>query len=453
MDRRAIDSLSSRAHPNLDLVIRQVRPAAGEPVDVGVAGGLITAIGPHLQGSSVQEVQGQGRVIIPGLVEAHLHLDKALLADRQPNDSGTLAEALKITAEQKRTFTPEDVRMRAERALRMVVRRGTTAIRAETEFDPVVGLMGVVELLHLKERYSSLVDLQVVAFPQEGIHQAPGTEDLFWQAMELGADVVGGIPYNDWSAEKHIDLCFEIARVYDKPISFHQDFRDEADQLSIEYVAHKNIAAGWQGRVTVGHATALSALPPERLADILESLRTAGITVVTLPATDLYLGARGDTFNVRRALAPVRALIGAGINTAVSSNNIRNAFTPFGNGDLLQSALLLIPAAHLGGSELARLIDLVTTNPARALGFGATYGIGVGKVADLVVLDTTRIQDVVIDMPERLWVIKNGLITVQNSLATDFLVAPHPHRRPARPTPSERRFVPADPGHGHETRA
>ena len=424
----------------MDLVLRRVRVRDDQPlVDIGMADGRIAAIAECLPDKAAEQIDGGGHVVIPGLVETHLHLDKALLAERRPNRSGTLAEAIRITGEQKQEFTPEDVRTRAEAALRMVLRHGTTAIRAETEFDPVVGLLGVKELLRLKERYAPLVDIQVVAFPQEGVHQTPGTEELFWEAMELGADVVGGIPYNDLDAEKHIDLCFEIARTYDKPISLHQDFRDDADALSIEYVAHKTIAEGWQGRVELGHATALGAVEPRRLSRILDLLRAADISVVPLPATDLHLGGRGDAYNVRRGLAPVRALLEAGVNVAVSSNNIRNAYTPFGNGDLLVIANLLIAAAHLGGAEtLPRVLDMVTINAARAIGIGSRYGLQVGRPADLVVLQTQRVRDAVIDIPERLWVVKDGRVTVVNRLVTEFRRGPRGSSGTEAPDPPAR---------------
>ncbi len=410
----------------MDLIVRRVGiDQTGQLVDIQIDEGRIAAVGPDLGGSAEHEIDGQGRVAIPGLVESHLHLDKALLADRQPNRSGTLAEAIQVTAEQKRHFSADDVASRAEATLRMVLRYGTTAIRAETEFDPIIGLTGLEQVMTLKRRYAAFADIQVVAFPQEGVHKTPGTEELFWQAMAMGADVVGGVPYNDLSAERHIDLCFDIARKFDKPVSFHQDFNDDADSLSIEYVAERTIAHGWQGRVEVGHATALGAVEPDRLEAIAERLAAAQISVVALPATDLHLGGRHDAYNVRRCLAPVRQLMDMGVNVAVSSNNIRNAFTPYGNGDLMQIALLMVAAGHLGGADtLPRAIDLVTKNAARAIGLSQTYGLQPSKKADLVVLDTRRWQDAVIDIPERLWVIKDGRVTVANRRETEFAVEP-----------------------------
>ncbi|MBI4578468.1 MAG: amidohydrolase family protein [Planctomycetes bacterium] len=410
----------------VDLVLRRVRVRDDEPlVDVAITDGRIAAIGAELGLHAPEEIDGDGHVLVPGLVESHLHLDKALLADYTPNASGTLSEAISATARHKATVTAADLRARAETALTMALRHGTTAIRAETEFDPFIGLTGIAELLALKRRYAHLVTLQVVAFPQEGVFQHPGTEQLFREAMRRGADVVGGVPYNDIAPHRHIDLCFEIAREFDRPISLHQDFSDGAEGMTMEYVARKTIAAGWQGRVAVGHATALGALPPSRLKPLLALLREADITVVTLPLTDLYLGGRRDTHKVRRALAPVAALLKAGVNVAVSSNNLRNAFTPFGTGDLLSVAALLIAAAHLGGGDLLpRVLDLATTNAARALGLGPEYGLAVGRRADLVVLDTRRVHDAVIDLPERLWVLKDGRVTVRNTRKTEFRATP-----------------------------
>jgi cytosine deaminase len=400
----------------VDLFLSAARIEDGGPLrDIAVGGGVIRSVAEHVPSrvspDSAQRIDCGGHVVIPGLVETHLHLDKALLAERATNRSGKLTEAISASAALKPQLTPADIRSRAEKALGIVLRHGTTTIRAQTEFDPVLGLSGIVELLELKRRYAPLVDLQVVAFPQEGVFQTPGTEELFWQAMELGSDVVGGVPYNDTSAERHIDLCFQIAQHYDRPLSFHQDFRDDANGLSIEYLAHKTIASGWQGRVEVGHATGWSALEPRQLDQVIEALLRAQISVVTLPFTDLHLGARNDRVNVRRALTPVKALIEAGVNVAASTNNLRNAFTPFGSGDLLHVALTLIPAAHLGSADLMpRVLDLVTTNAARAIGV-ADYGVAPGCRADLIVCDTFRVADVIQDVPERLYVVKNGWVT------------------------------------------
>lgn len=400
----------------MDLIIRQARLHDGEDLkDISVQDGKIIEIAAHIAGDAERVIEADGRVLIPGLVESHIHLDKALIASRKPNNSGTLQEAIKVTAELKPTFTKEDVYNRAKQALEMIIASGVTAIRTHSEFDPAQGFTGFETILQLKEEYKNLVDIQVVAFPQEGIFKEPGTEEMMYQAMEMGADVVGGIPYNDAPANGHIDLVFEIAKKYDKDIDLHQDFADEADNMSIEYLCRKTIEEGYQNRVSVGHLTALHALPDAELTPIIELMAEAGISVMALPATDLHLGARSDEYNVRRAVTPIRKLRDGGVNMCIASNNIRNAFTPYGTGDIIQTAMLAIPVAHLGGADdLPTVLPMITSNPARAIGL-KDYGIEEGNRADMVLLDTKVVNDAIIDLPTRLFVIKNGRVTIETT--------------------------------------
>ncbi len=403
----------------MDLLIKNARIADDQDVtDVAIDGGVITQLAANISDAADRVIDAEGRVLIPGFVESHIHLDKALIASRKPNKSGTLKEAIEVTAELKPTFTKEDIYDRAKRVLEMIIPNGVTAIRTHSEFDPAQGFTGFETILQLKEEYKALVDIQVVAFPQEGIFKAPGTEAMMYQAMEMGADVVGGIPYNDAPADAHIDLVFEIAKKYDKDIDLHQDFADEADAISIEYLCRKTIAENYQGRVSVGHLTALHALPPEKLQPIIELMAAADISVMALPATDLHLGARADQYNVRRAVTPIRKLRDGGVNLCIATNNIRNAFTPYGNGDILQTAMLAIPVAHLGGADdLGTVLPMITKNPARAIGL-KDYGIAEGKLADLVLLDTKVVGEAIIDIPTRLFVIKNGRVTVETTKKT-----------------------------------
>lgn len=404
----------------MDLLLKKVRLSDDAPLqDVGVAGGKIVAIAPAIDDSASQIIEADGRVLIPGLIESHLHLDKALIADRKPNRSGTLKEAIAVTAELKPTFTTEDVLERAEKTLRLEIKNGVTNMRTHSEFDPAGGFTGFEVVLELKRKYKDVIDLQVVAFPQEGVMKAPGTEEMMHEAVRMGADVVGGIPYNDLSANEHIDLVFEIAKKYDKSLDFHQDFKDDIPGTSIEYLCRKTIAEGYQGRVSVGHLTSLGAFPPDQLAPILELMAEARINVMCLPATDLHLGGRSDTYNVRRTLTPVRALKKAGVNVCLGSNNIRNAFTPYGNGDLMQIAMLAVPTCHLGGADdLPGVLPMITTNSAVALEL-KDYGIAVGNKADMVLLDTKKVIDAVIDLPDKLYVIKSGKIVVKTVRNTE----------------------------------
>ena len=353
----------------MDLVFRKARLDDEAPLmDVAVEHGKIADIGPKLDCRGKKEIDAAGRVLIPGLIESHLHLEKAFVKDRKPNRSGTLMEAIAVTASLKPTFTREDIETRSRKVLRRLVGFGSTHVRAHAEFDPAQGFTGFDTVLDLKREFADVIDIQVVAFPQEGILKTPGTEAMMVEAMKKGADVVGGIPYNDTSANEHIDWVFRLAREFDKDLDFHQDFRDDADAMSIEYLARKTIASKYEGRVSVGHLTALGAAPVERRKALISLLKDAGISVMCLPATDLHLGGRKDETNVRRTLTPVRALRDGGVNVCLATNNICNAFTPYGNGDLLQIAALALPACHLGGADdQATVLPMLTTNSARAL--------------------------------------------------------------------------------------
>lgn len=398
----------------MDLLFKNViLDASNQLTDVAIDNGKIVAIAPNQTVHATRVIDAEGCVLIPGLVESHLHLDKALIADRMPNRSGTLKEAIAVTGVLKPTFTREDIETRATQALEMLIRNGTTYLRVHTEFDPSGGFHGFETIMEIKERYKHLIDIQVVAFPQEGIYKAPGTEEMMYRAMDLGADVVGGIPYNDRDANEHIDLVFEIAKKYNKDIDFHQDFKDDYAGQSIVYLCEKTIKEGYQGRVSVGHMTTLHAMPPEELQPILELMAKAQINVMALPMTDLHLGARNDAYNVRRAVTPIRKLRDAGVNVCLASNNIRNPFTPYGNGDLMQVAMLAIPVGHLGGADdLPSVLPMITTNPAKALKL-TDYGMFEGAKASVVLLDTKRYQDAIIDIPARLFVVKDGRVTVE----------------------------------------
>jgi cytosine deaminase len=406
----------------VDILIRQALVTDDQPpVDIAVDDGRIAAIGHRIDGSARRIIEAEGRAALPGLVEPHIHLDKALLESRMPNRSGTLEEAIRITGLLKRQQTREDVLDRSRRVLDMAVRQGTVALRCHPDVDTIQGLIGVETALELKSEYTPLVDLQVVAFPQEGILKSPGTLDLMREALRLGADVVGGCPYNElsWDAAKaHVDAVFELALRAGCDIDIHADFADDTNDqrfTAAAYIAHKTIAAGYQGRVTLGHVTSLGALLPDEASRVIALLREAGIHVVTLPATDLYLGGRKETtLNRRRGLTPIQALRDAGVNVAFSSNNIRNAFTPFGTADPLQIGLLLAHSAQLGSpDDQAFVLHMCTHAAAAVMGMAGDYGIAVGKQADLLIVDTLKVSDALLDLPTRLWVIKRGKVTVE----------------------------------------
>ena len=224
----------------MNLVIRGARlPSGVGPVDVGIADGRITRIAPHITAQGAHEISAAGRLVIPGLVESHFHLDKALLGVGAPGGASTVEGAIRATAEAKRAFTLEDIQRRARRALEMAIRRGTTVMRTHVEVDPGVGLLGMEAIVPLKREYAWAIDLQICVFPQEGIFQAPGTEQLMRRALQMGGQAVGGVPYNDTDAKGHIALVFDLAREFDRDADFHLDFADDPDHLHITAVAEE----------------------------------------------------------------------------------------------------------------------------------------------------------------------------------------------------------------------
>ncbi len=400
--------------PSFDLLLQGCRLPDGRLVDVGTLEGRIAEIG-SLTGRPAQRAVGcGGRVLTPGLVDAHIHLDKALLSERAPSTEGTVAEALRVTAEAKRRFTVDDIRFRARRVLDAAVRAGTTAMRSHVEIDPIVGLMGLEALTPLKREYAPAIDLQLCAFAQEGILQTPGTEALLRRALEGGADLIGGCPYNDTDAHGQIDIVFRLAREFDVDVDFHIDFFDEPEHLDVLYVAEQAVRWGWQGRVAVGHASELAALPPGELDRVAGILKDAGIGVIVLPATDLYLMGRRDVRNVRRGLAPAKRLLEAGVTVAVATNNILNAFTPMGTGDLALMGYLMTAAAHMGTErDVADILAMMTLHPARMLRL-SDYGLRVGARADLVLWETERTSEAVTTLAPRRLVVKAGRLSVEH---------------------------------------
>jgi cytosine/creatinine deaminase len=404
-----------------ELLLRKATLPDGQPADIGTRGGRIAAIGALTEHPARRTVDCRGCVLTPGLVDAHIHLDKALLSERAPSIDGTVTEALQVTAEAKRGFTVDDIGARARRVLDAAIRAGTTAMRSHVEVDPIVGLKGLHALLALKREYAPAIDLQLCAFAQEGILRSPGTDALLARALEGGADLIGGCPYNDTDAHAQIDIVFRLARDFDVDVDFHIDFFDEPDHLDVLYVAEQTVRFGWQGRVAAGHVSELAALEPERLDAVATVLKDAGIGVIMLPATDLYLMGRKDARNPRRGLAPAKRLLAAGVTVAAATNNILNAFTPMGTGDLALMGYLVTTAAHMGTeSDAASVLAMLTEHPARMLRL-PDYGLHVGARADLVLWETERPAEVVTTMAPRRLVVKAGRLSIQHERScTEF---------------------------------
>ncbi|MGW4824016.1 amidohydrolase family protein [Streptomyces sp. NPDC004227] len=406
----------------IDLLLTNVRLADDQDlVHVGISGGVISAVGEERpQDDARQVIDCEGDVALPGLIESHIHLDKAILNELLVEHPASLADAISSTRRFKASFTREDVYRRSRRIVEMAVRNGTTFLRTHPDIDPVVGLTSVEALLELQSDLADCVDIQVVAFPQEGILSAEGTERLMRRALELGAGVVGGCPYSERDvddARKHVDIVFDLAEEYGLPVDIHADFSDDVSDPRFtlaEYIAEVTIRRRYQGRVALGHMTSLAATPPQVRERIIERLREAAITVVPLPATDMHLAGRSDRVNIRRGLTPIAELVEAGVNVCFSSNNVRNAFTPYGRADLLEMGLFLAQTCHLSSkADMCRILEMTTHAAARNVGIADRYGIEPGRQADLVVIGTKSVSDVLLDHPADRLVIKSGRIVAR----------------------------------------
>lgn len=324
-----------------------------------------------------------GAFALPSLVEAHIHPDKAFWPAAGAGDS--LPEVIRSVHAAKARRTPEAIHRVAHRVLAEAVQRGVTHLRCHAEVDPVWGLASVEALLYLRRRWSEILDMQVVAFPQDGIARQPGTRALLERALALGADVVGGVPYVDPSPEEHLHTVFRLAAEWGTPVDLHLDFFDGPEHSQMERVVELARAYHREGQVLVGHATALASMPPTRVRTLARRLADAGIAVVALPTTDLLWSGRGDSHAVRRGLAPLRLLREAGVVVAVSSNNVKNPFTPFGLPDPLGLLPWVMAGLHWTGTEQAvHVVDLITHGAARAIGVDG-YGRFPGGRADLAV--------------------------------------------------------------------
>jgi cytosine deaminase len=288
-------------------------------------------------------------------------------------------------------------------------------MRSHVEVDPIVGLMGFEAILPLRREYAPAIDLQLCAFAQEGIVGMPGTEALLREALRMGADLVGGVPYNDTDARRHIAIVFDLAAEFGVDADFHADFFDEPQHLHALHIAEETIRRGWQGRVALGHMSETAALPPDEQERVARVLSQAGVAVIVLPATDLYLMGRKDVRAVRRGIAPVKRLLAAGVTVAAATNNVRNAFTPLGTAGLPLMGYLLGVAAHMGADpELRQVLDMLTGYPARILRL-PHHGLSVGDRADLVVWEAERVEDVVAALAPCRLVVKGGRVSVEHA--------------------------------------
>ena len=320
-------------------------------------------------------------------METHIHLDKAGIMGRCAICAGTLAEAVRETAKAKAGFTEEDVYARASAVLEKAILNGTTRLRTFVEIDPRAGFRSFEAIRRVKADYAGLIDVEICAFAQEGLTNEPETEAMLEKALRAGADCIGGCPYTDPRPDEHIRRIFDLGQRFDVSVDFHLDFDLNPDGSNLQAVIEQTRTRGYEGRVSVGHVTKLSAMPADELDRMGLRLAEAGVAVTVLPATDLFLLGREFERLVPRGVAPAHRLAAQGVVATIATNNVMNPFTPFGDVSLIRMANLYANVAHLGApADLVRVFGMIAGDAARLLGFDG-YGVEAGAAADLVILD------------------------------------------------------------------
>jgi cytosine/creatinine deaminase len=416
---------------DFDLIVRNARLFDADPtaplVDMAVRGGRYAAIAPGLGGAAGEEVDVGGAVVSPGFVETHIHLDKTCILDRcAPAAARAPHGAMERVSAVKHTFSLEDVAARARRTLEKCILHGTTLMRTHAEVDPKVGLRGFEGVKSLVDAYRWAIDVEICVMPQEGLLNNPGTEELMTAALKSGAKVIGAAPNYDSDPAGQIRRVFELARDFDVDVDMHLDSGFTAERLDTLLVCELTEKYGWGGRVAIGHVTKLASMPLADMERVARRMAGAGVALTVLPSTDLFLMGRDQEFNVRRGVVDANRLIGAGVNCSLSSNNVLNPFTPFGDGQLMRQGNLYANVVQRGEREELQQVWSMFTTRSAALMRRRDYGIAVGNPADFVVIDAADAVDGLREIAPTLMGYKAGRRTYVRERAK--LLRPAPER-------------------------
>ena len=397
-----------------DLLIRHAQLHRRQGlVDIAVQNGQFAAIEADLSRErAAREIDAAGRLLVPPFIDAHVHLD-AVLTVGQPryNSTGTLLEGIQIWSERKPSLTREDVKQRVLEEVRWEVAQGTLHIRSHVDVcDP--NLTALRALLEVREEVRDICDLQLVAFPQDGILSFPNGKALLRQAMELGCDIVGGIPHYEWTRDMGVEdvhYAFALAKEFNRDIDCHCDETDDPHSRFTEVMAADTIEQGWQGRVTASHCTAMHSYDNAYAFKLIRLLARAQVHVVANPFDNVVLQGRFDTYPKRRGIARVKELLAGGVNVALGHDSIMDPWFPLGRGDMLAAAQLALFLCHMSGyEEINAVLDLITHNAAQALRIQDRYGIEEGKPASFLILDAPSAFEALRLLPPRLHVFKAG---------------------------------------------
>ena len=398
----------------IDLIVRNARLAhrsSDGPLDIGVSNDRIVAVEPGLA-AEAQVYDAKGRLACAGLIETHIHLDKSRIIDRCAPQSRRDLNPIRSVAPLKKAMSVEDVRERAQLTLERCIAHGTTRMRTQVEVDPGIGMRGFEAVQSLVADYKWAIDIEICVFAQEGLTNYPGTDELLVEALRRGAKLIGGAPRYDTNPGGQIERVFALAREFDVDIDLHLDVGNTAEAMNIHLVRELTEKYLRGGRVVVGHMAKLSLLPPDQVAALARQLANAGIAVTVLPATDLFLMGRDQDHSVRRGVADANLLIEQGVNCSLSSNNVLNPATPYGDCSLIRMANLYANVVQLDRpAQLGECFRMLTDRSARLLNLG-DYGLEIGRPADIVVIDARSPEQAIAEIAQPVAAFKRGKQTV-----------------------------------------
>ena len=406
-----------------DLLIKNARLANRENlVNISINGSHIESINniseafKNNDNETTVIFDAKGNFVCSGFFESHIHLDKACILNRCTIEQGDLDEAVEETSKAKAEFTEADVFERASKVIEMAIKKGTVGLRSFVETDSKTEMRAFNAIKKARDKYAFAIDIEICAFAQSGLTNAPHTYELLKLALSQGADLVGGCPYKDDNPDKHIEMVFDLAEQFDVDVDFHLDFDLNQKDSSIPKLVEETIKRHYQGRVSIGHVTKLSAMDKDKRTEMAALLKLADITLTVLPATDMFLNGRDYDYLIPRGMVNANELLEMGINTTLSSNNILNAFTPYGDASLVRMANMYANVAQLAkNKQIADVFNMITKNAAQLL--SKQTEIAVGAPATFVVLEAKDAVETIRTNAQALAGFKNGKQTFCNDAA------------------------------------
>jgi len=395
----------------LDLLIRKARLPDGTETDIAINDGLIADLAPHIEAQAADEIDAAGCLVTPPFVDAHFHLDSALTRGRpRINRSGTLLEGIALWSELKPTLDVDDFLDRGRRFCRWSIARGTLAIRSHVDITDN-RLLAVEALLQLRDEMKPWIDIQLVAFPQDGFLRAPNSRANLLRALDMGVDVVGGIPHFERTmaagGQSVAALC-EIAADRGLMVDMHCDESDDPLSRHVETLAAETVRLGLEGRVAGSHLTSMHSMDNYYVSKLIPLIAEAGLHVIANPLINITLQGRHDSYPKRRGMTRVKELMAAGLNVAFGHDCVMDPWYGLGSHDMLEVASMGLHVGQMtGADEMAACFDAVTRNAACIMGLDG-YGLAKGCRADLVILDCASPADAIRLRPARLYVLRGG---------------------------------------------